>query len=66
MTAGKPYMEFFRAVKSGDVTRVVELIDNDDDKTINNVENEEGKTGFQIALEMENYGKIFQIIQLNR
>ena len=59
-------MEFFRAVKSGDVTRVVELIDNDDDKTINNVENEEGKTGFQIALEMENYGKIFQIIQLNR
>ncbi len=48
---------FFSAIEKGDVTKVTQLLGNDDMYKVVNLENEEGKTAFQVALEKNHYGE---------
>ncbi|XP_072030625.1 transient receptor potential protein-like [Amphiura filiformis] len=57
-------IELFRVIKSGDVERFVQLIGDEKCLNVINLENEEGKTAFQVALETEKY-EIARILMEN-
>ncbi len=49
--------DFFSVIERGDVEKISQLLINDDTYKVVNVENEEGKTAFQMALENKHYGE---------